>query len=139
MKPGLLECVQALLDDALALARTRLELLGTELEEALVRLLLMGIVTLLLTVLAAGFLGAALLFALPEEQRLAGAAGVGVALLAAAMAAGWRLRRRALLFRSHLVLAACAAAGVLAALLGPRRVARWTMAALPVYAWLRRS
>jgi len=98
VKRGLLESAQALLDDLLALARTRLELFGTELEAALARLvlaLLGAIAVLLLIALAAGFFGAALLIALPAEERLTAAATIGAGFFALAVATGWTLHRRA--------------------------------------------
>jgi uncharacterized membrane protein YqjE len=94
---GLLESAQTLLAGVLSLARTRLELFGTELEEQLTRLfiaLLCAMSVLLLGALVAVFAGFALIISLPEEYRalVAGA----MALIFAALAAGvavtmWRL------------------------------------------------
>lgn len=96
MSSGLLQSAQSLLGSLLALARTRLELFSTELQEALARLFftLIGAVALLLLVaLGAGFAGLALVLGLGEEHRALAAGIVALAFLVLAFAAGWSLRR----------------------------------------------
>lgn len=93
---GLLHSAQSLLANVLALARTRLELFSTELQEALTRLfftLIGAVAVLLLAALGAGFAAAALVMALGEEHRAAAAGIIAVAFLALALAAAWSLRR----------------------------------------------
>ena len=96
MSSGLLLSAQSLLASLLRLARTRLELFSTELQEELTRLFftLIGAVTvLLLATLGAAFAGVALLIALSEEYRVLAAAVIGIVFLALAFAAAWSLRR----------------------------------------------
>jgi uncharacterized membrane protein YqjE len=93
---GLLGSVRALLDTLLGLARTRLELFGTELQAELVRLYFAAVgasVVLLLATLGLAFTAAAGVMALSEEYRALGAALAGLAFLALAFAAAWSLRR----------------------------------------------
>jgi len=93
---NLLGSAQSLLAGLLALARTRLELFGTELQEELTRLFFAAIgtaVVLLLAALAAGFGAAALVLALGEEHRALAAALIGAAFLALAAVAAWSMRR----------------------------------------------
>lgn len=95
MSGGLLGSAQNLLASLLGLARTRIELLGTELQEELARLaaLLLGALAVVgLAVLGAGFAAAAVLLQLPEADRAGAAAAFAVAFLALAAAAGWALR-----------------------------------------------
>jgi uncharacterized membrane protein YqjE len=95
---GLIKSVQALLATALGLARTRLELLSVEMQELLARLVLIMIGTVAATLLAAlalAFGAAALVMAVPAEHRVAMAAGLALAFLAAAAFIGWRVRREA--------------------------------------------
>jgi uncharacterized membrane protein YqjE len=95
---GLFQSAQALLASVLALARTRLELLGTELQETLARLVLLvicAVAAVLLGALALGFAAVALVMAVPPEQRVAVSAGLALAFLAAAGGFAWRLRREA--------------------------------------------
>jgi uncharacterized membrane protein YqjE len=73
---GLLRSAQDLLAGLAALARTRLELFGTELEEEIARqaaALLGALVVLALAVLALAFGAAALLIAVGEAHRLTAA------------------------------------------------------------------
>ena len=96
MSGGLLHSAQSLLATVLALARTRLELFGTELHEQLNRLFYLfigAVAVLLLAALGAAFAALALLASLPAEQRAAAAALVAAAFLAMAFAAAWALRR----------------------------------------------
>jgi uncharacterized membrane protein YqjE len=103
----LLASVQNLLASLLGLARTRLDLLSTELEEALAHFALgivIAVAAVLLAALGLAFAGAALLFAIAPENRLAAAAviacvffgvGVGLAILL-------RVRQRPRLFEASL-------------------------------------
>jgi uncharacterized membrane protein YqjE len=86
---GLLDSAQTLLSGVLSLARTRLELFGTELQEELTRLsfaLLCAVIVVLLGALAAVFGGLALIIALEQEYRAM--AALIIALLFVALAAG---------------------------------------------------
>ncbi len=98
MSGGLLGSVQNFLASLLGLARTRIELFSTELQEELTRLataLLGALVVAMLVALALGFAAAALLIAVGDEYRLAVAAGIAVSFLALALAAAWSLRKLA--------------------------------------------
>jgi uncharacterized membrane protein YqjE len=95
---GLLQSVQSLLATLLGLARTRLELLSVEMQELLARLVLLmvgAVAAILLAALALGFGAVALVMAVAPEHRVAVAAGLGVAFLAAAALIAWRVRREA--------------------------------------------
>ena len=95
---GLLRSAQALLATVLGLARTRLELLSVEMQELLARLVLLmvgAVAAILLAALALGFGAVALVMAVAPEHRVAVAAGLGVAFLAAAALIAWRVRREA--------------------------------------------
>jgi len=95
---SLIQSAQALLASMLGLARTRLELLSVEMQELLARLVLImigSVAALLLAALALGFGAAALVMAVPPEQRAAVAAGLALAFLAAAAIIGWQVRRGA--------------------------------------------
>lgn len=95
MSAGLLHSAQSLAGSLLGLARTRLELFSTELQEELSRLLtvvVVAVAALLLAALGAGLAAAALLIALPAEQRLAAATAMAVLAVAAAVAAAWTAR-----------------------------------------------
>lgn len=96
MSSGLLGSVQSLGASLLALARTRLELFSTELQEELTRLIF-GVVgtvaVLLLAALGAAFAALALLIALPAEHRVLAAAGIAAAFFGAAALAAWSMRR----------------------------------------------
>jgi uncharacterized membrane protein YqjE len=95
---GLLQSVQALLASALGLARTRLDLLSTELQEVLARLVLLmvgAVAAILLGALALGFGAVALVMAAPEERRVWVSAGLALAFLAAAAVIAWHVRRGA--------------------------------------------
>ncbi len=92
---GLLDSAQTLLAGVLSLARTRLELFGTELQEQLTRLffaLLCAVMVLLLGAHAAMFAGIALILSLGEEYRAPAAGAIALVFLALAAAAGWTLR-----------------------------------------------
>jgi uncharacterized membrane protein YqjE len=93
---GLLDSAQTLLSGVLSLARTRLELFSTELQEELTRLsfaLLCAVTVVLLGGLAAVFAGLALIIALQEEYRAAAAGIIALIFLALAAAAAWSMRR----------------------------------------------
>jgi uncharacterized membrane protein YqjE len=95
---GLLDSAQTLLSGVLSLARTRLELFGTELQEELTRLsfaLLCAVIVVLLGALAAVFAGLALIILLQEEYRAMAAAILALIFLALATAAAWSMRRLA--------------------------------------------
>jgi uncharacterized membrane protein YqjE len=96
MSGGLLQSAQGLLASVLALARTRLELFSTELQEELMRLFFAALgaaVVLLLAALGAAFAALALVIALGEEHRALAAALIGGAFFAFAAGAGWSMRR----------------------------------------------
>lgn len=97
MSEGLLGSAQSLLASLLGLARTRLDLLSTELQEALAHVAL-GVVgacaALLLAALGLLFGGIAVLLAIAQEQRVAAAAVMALVYLAAAAAVALALRRR---------------------------------------------
>jgi uncharacterized membrane protein YqjE len=95
---SLLRSVQDLLATLLGLARTRLELLSVEMQELLARLVLImigAVAAILLAALALGFGAVALVMAVPAEHRVAVAAGLALAFLAAAAIIGWQVRREA--------------------------------------------
>lgn len=95
---GILQSGQALLATALELGRTRLELLSVEMQEVLARLVLLmvgAVAAILLAALAVGFGGAALVMAMPPELRVAVAAGLAAAFLAAAAIIAWKVNREA--------------------------------------------
>ena len=95
---GLLQSAQALLATLLGLARTRLELLSVEMQEVLARLVLLmvgAVAAILLAALALGFGAVALVMAVAPEYRVAVAAGLALAFLAAAALIAWRVRREA--------------------------------------------
>ena len=97
---SLLDSTRRLAAGSLGLARTRLELAATELDEQIVHQVatfLGALVTILLGMLAAGFAAAALVIAASEGQRLAAALGAaGLFLVLAIVAAfGWRAIARA--------------------------------------------
>jgi uncharacterized membrane protein YqjE len=93
---GLLGSAQSLLANLLALARTRLELFGAELQEELTRLFFAAIgmaLVLLLAALGAAFGALALVMALGEEHRAVAAGLIGAGFVALALAAAWSMRR----------------------------------------------
>ena len=93
---GLFQSAQALLASVVVLARTRLELVDTELQEMLARLVLQvicAVAAVLLAALALGFAAVAAVMAAPPEQRVALATVVALVFLVAAGALAWRLRR----------------------------------------------
>ena len=97
MSEGLLGSAQSLLASLLGLARTRLDLLSTELQEALAHAAL-GVVgacaALLLAALGLLFGGLAVLLAMAPEQRVAAAAVRAMVCLVAGAALALALRRR---------------------------------------------
>jgi uncharacterized membrane protein YqjE len=104
---GLLGSVQNLFASLLGLARTRLDLLSTELEEALAHIalgIIIAVASVLLGTLGLAFAGAALIFAMAPEQRLAGAAVIALVFLAAGAGLGMalRLRKRPRMFEASL-------------------------------------
>jgi uncharacterized membrane protein YqjE len=94
---GLLGSAQSLLASLLGLARTRLDLLSTELQEALAHVALgvvAGCAALLLAALGLVFGGIAVLLAIAPDQRVAAAVAMALIYLAAAAAVAFALRRR---------------------------------------------
>lgn len=107
MSSGLLASVQNLLASLLGLARTRLDLLSTELQEALAHFALgivIAVAAVLLGTLGLAFAGAALIFAMAPENRLAAAAVIALALLAAGagLAILLRVRKRPRIFEASI-------------------------------------
>ena len=97
MSAGLLGSVRNLLDTVLGLARTRLELLSTELQEALAThaLAVVGAcAALVLGGLGLAFAGIAVLLAIAPEQRLAAATLMALVFLAAGAAVALVVRAR---------------------------------------------
>jgi uncharacterized membrane protein YqjE len=93
---GLLDSAQAVLAGALSLARTRLELFGSELQEELTRLFLAqlcAVIVLGLGALAAAFGALALMIWLGGENPALAAGLIALAFLALAAAAAWSMRR----------------------------------------------
>jgi uncharacterized membrane protein YqjE len=93
---GLLDSVQTLLSGGLSLARTRLELFGTELQEELARLLfalLCAVSVVLLGAIAAMFFGLALIISIAPESRSLAAGLIGVVFIALASVAAWQMGR----------------------------------------------
>ena len=97
MSAGLLGSARNLLDSLLGLARTRLELLSTELQEALASHALAVVeacAALVLGGLGLAFAGIAVLLAIAPEQRLAAATLMTLVFLAAGAAVALVLRAR---------------------------------------------
>ncbi|MDH4036140.1 MAG: phage holin family protein [Candidatus Krumholzibacteria bacterium] len=95
---GILDSFRSLLDTILTILHGRAELLSTELEEEvtrLVRVLLWGIVSVFSVIIGASFLGTMLLVAAPERYRALVAAGLGLVFLVIA-AVGFAAIRRIL-------------------------------------------
>jgi uncharacterized membrane protein YqjE len=93
---GLLDSAQTLLANVVALAKTRLELFGAELQEELTRLfflLLCAVIVLTVGGLAALFGGLALLLSIAEEYRASAAGGIAAVFLVLAAAAVLSMRR----------------------------------------------
>lgn len=94
--PGLFASLRTFSASLVALLHTRLELLGTELQEELARLVLAlvySIGALLFAALGLGFLGMAVVFGVEEGHRVV-AAGVLAAIYVAIGALGaWAVRR----------------------------------------------
>ena len=96
MSLGLVKSAQDLVASALGLARTRLDLLSTEVQELLARLVLLmiaSVAAILLGALAFGFGATALVMAAPSEYQVWVAAGLAVLFLAAALFITWQVRR----------------------------------------------
>jgi uncharacterized membrane protein YqjE len=92
----LLHSAQSLLAGLIALARTRVELFSTELQEELTRLfftMIGAVAVLLLAALGAGFAAYALVLSVEPALRALAAALVAVGFFALAMAAAWTMRR----------------------------------------------
>lgn len=96
MSLGLFKSAQDLIANVLGLAQTRLELLSTEVQELLARLVLLmiaSVAAILLAAIALGFGAVALLLWTPEEHRASLAAGLALVFLAAAAYIAWQARR----------------------------------------------
>ena len=96
MSLGLVKSAQDLVASALGLARTRLDLLSTEVQELLARLVLLmiaSVAAILLGALAFGFAAVAIVMAAPAEYRVWVAAGLALLFLAAALFIAWQVRR----------------------------------------------
>jgi uncharacterized membrane protein YqjE len=94
---GLFSSVQKLLASLLGLASTRLDLLSTELEEALAHFalgIIVAVAALLLATLGIAFAGAAVVIAIAPEYRVAATAVIAMVLLAAGGALAFLLRSR---------------------------------------------
>jgi uncharacterized membrane protein YqjE len=92
----LLDSAQTLLAGALSLARTRLELFGTELQEEMARLffaLLCAVSVLLLGALAAVFFALAFIISVQPESRALAAGCIALIFVALAAAAAWQMGR----------------------------------------------
>ena len=95
MSGGLLHSARSLLASVLALARTRVELFSTELQEELTRLvftLIGAVAVLLLAALGVMFAALALIISIGEQHRPIVAASIAIAFVALAAAAWWSLR-----------------------------------------------
>jgi uncharacterized membrane protein YqjE len=104
---GLLGSVQNLFASLLGLARTRLDLLSTELQEAMAHFalgIIIAVAAVLLATLGLAFAGAALLFAMDPEHRIAGAAVIALVFLAAGAGLGivLRVRKRPRIFEASI-------------------------------------
>jgi uncharacterized membrane protein YqjE len=98
MSLGLFKSAQDLVTNALGLARTRLDLLSTEVQELLARLVLLmiaSVAAILLGALALGFGAVAIVMAAPADYRVWVAAGLGLLFLAIALFIAWQVRRDA--------------------------------------------
>jgi uncharacterized membrane protein YqjE len=98
MSLGLIKSAQDLVANALGLARTRLDLLSTEVQELLARLVLLmiaSVAAILLGALALGFGAVALVMAAPADYRVWVAAGLALLFLAVALFIAWQVRRDA--------------------------------------------
>jgi uncharacterized membrane protein YqjE len=97
-KRGLFDSLRSLFDRVLAILQTRAELLTTELEEEVTRLvgvLLWSFAAILAVIVGAAFLGVTILLAAPAAYRTLVAAGLALLFLATA-AIGYRSIRRIL-------------------------------------------
>jgi uncharacterized membrane protein YqjE len=98
MSLGLVKSAQDLVASALGLARTRLDLLSTEVQELLARLVLLmiaSVAAILLAALAFGFGATALVMAAPADYQVWVAAGLAALFLAAALFIAWQVLRDA--------------------------------------------
>ena len=107
MSPGLLASVQNLLASLLGLARTRLDLLSTELQEALAHFalgIIMAVAAVLLGTLGLAFAGAAFVLVMAPEQRMAATVVIALVFLAAGVGLGilLRVRKRPRIFEASL-------------------------------------
>ena len=107
MSSGLLASVQNLLASLLGLARTRLDLLSTELQEALAHFalgIIIAVAAVLLGTLGVAFAAAALVLSVGPEHRLLATGVVALLFLAGAVALAvvLRVRERPRMFEASL-------------------------------------
>ena len=96
MSLGLVKSAQDLVASVLGLARTRLDLLSTELQELIARLVVLmiaSVAAILLGTLAFGFAATALVLAAPPEHRVWVSAGAAIVFLAGAAYLAWQVKR----------------------------------------------
>jgi len=94
--PGLFASLRTFSASLVALLHTRIELLGTELQEELARLVLAlvySIGALLFAALGLAFLGMAIVFGVEESHRVTAAAALAVIYLAVGAVGAWAVRR----------------------------------------------
>jgi uncharacterized membrane protein YqjE len=94
--PGLFGSLRALAANLVALTHTRLELLGTELQEEAARLvlsLLYSFTALLFAALAIAFVGIAIIMAVGESHRVEAAVVLAVIFLVLGAIIAWAVRR----------------------------------------------
>jgi uncharacterized membrane protein YqjE len=150
---SLLGSVHGVLDSAAALARTRLELLGAELQQELNGFLLKAVAAfaaLLLAALGVAMAAVALLMAVSPADRVWVSAALALLMLGAAAFVGWRIRavvpRKPLAFtlaelerdREALRAALVPVAKADHVMAGVRNALGWAVQLLPALALLRR-
>ena len=94
--PGLFGSLRALAASLVALAHTRLELLGAELQEEVARVvlsLLYSFTALLFAALGIAFVGIAIIMAVEESQRVEAAAILALIFLVLGGTVAWAVRR----------------------------------------------
>jgi uncharacterized membrane protein YqjE len=93
---GIFDSLRALLDTILAILHHRAELVTTELEEELTRLigvLLWALVAVFSAIIGATFVAYMVLFAMPEKYRALTAAGLGLVFLVVAVTGYLSIRK----------------------------------------------
>lgn len=107
MSSGLLASVQNLFASLLGLARTRLDLLSTELQEAMAHFalgIIIAVAAVLLATLGLAFVGAAFVLVMAPEQRLVATAVIALVFLAAGAGLGivLQVRKRPRIFEASI-------------------------------------